>query len=75
MPEGLKELGDLFYTHEEEKSHLKRVVWPVSLLDGSAFRDCNELEEILYRGSELQWNLTLSKDIFEGVNVVYDYQD
>ena len=75
LPEGLKELDDLFYTHEEEKSHLKRVVWPVSLLDGSAFRVCNELEEILYRGSELQWNLTLSKDLFEGVNVVYDYQD
>lgn len=75
LPDGLKEVGDwLFYTHESEQSHLKRVVWPVSLLDGAAFAECPELEEILYRGSELDWNLTLSKDLFEGVKVTFDYE-
>lgn len=75
LPEGLKTLDSMFYTHEQEQSHLKRVVWPASLLDGSALGDCPELEQILYRGSELQWDLTLSKDLFEGVDVVFDYQD
>lgn len=69
----MKVLEDLYYT--EEQPQLKRVVWPASLLDGSAFAVCTQLEEILYRGSELQWNLTTSKDLFEGVKVVYDYQD
>lgn len=73
LPEGMKVLEDLYYT--EEQPQLKRVVWPASLLDGSAFAVCTQLEEILYRGSELQWNLTTSKDLFEGVKVVYDYQD
>lgn len=75
LPEGLKTLDSMFYTHEQEQSHLKRVVWPASLLDGSALGDCPELEQILYLGSELQWDLTLSKDLFEGVDVVFDYQD
>lgn len=76
LPEGLKEIRDQFYfIYSDDHSMLRRIVWPVSLLDGSAFAECTDLEEIAYRGSELQWELTLSKDQFEGVNVIFNYED
>ena len=76
LPEGLKTVPGQFYLlNKDDHSMLRRIVWPVSLLDGSAFAKCTDLEEIAYRGSELQWELTLSKDLFEGVNVIFDYED
>ena len=76
LPEGLKSVpGQFFFINKDDHSMLRRIVWPVSLLDGSAFAKCTDLEEIAYRGSELQWELTLSKDQFEGVNVIFNYED
>ncbi len=78
FPEGFTTLGELFFPPENvdgNASQIKRVIWPASLLDGSGLVNCVNLEEICYRGSEMQWNLTLSKDLFTDVNVIFDYKD
>lgn len=44
LPEGLKEIRDQFYfIYSDDHSMLRRIVWPVSLLDGSAFAECTDL--------------------------------
>ncbi len=50
------------------------IVWPVSLTDGSALAGLPNLETIYYRGTELQWSLTASKDLFPNATVVFNYQ-
>lgn len=52
-----------------------RVVWPVALSDGSALAELPFLEEICYKGSEAQWNMTVSKDLFPSVKVIFDYTE
>ncbi len=52
---------------------LTELVWPVTLNDGSAFADLPNLTTIYYRGTEAQWNATASSDLFEGVEIVFEY--
>ena len=52
---------------------LTEIVWPITLLDGSALDSLPNLATIYYKGSEQQWNSTISKDLFADVEVVFDY--
>lgn len=52
---------------------LTEIVWPASLTDGSVFAALPALDTIYFRGSELQWDLTASKDLFRGKTIVFDY--
>ena len=52
---------------------LTTIVWPASLTDGSKLASLPNLTEILYRGSELQWNLTASEDAFPNATIVFNY--
>lgn len=52
---------------------LTELVWPVTLNDGSAFDALPNLATIYYRGSEAQWNATASCELFEDVEIVFDY--
>ena len=56
----------------DERYH---VVEPTCTRNGPVFSQRSEPEKMLYRGSGLRWDLTLSKDLFEGVNVIFDYED
>ena len=73
LPDGVKEVDVNLLYFSGSASPLKRLVWPASLIDGSAFGPdyCPELEEIVYLGSEVQWSLTSSKDLFAGVTVTF----
>ena len=52
---------------------LTELVWPVTLTDGSAFAALPNLQTIYYRGTEEQWNATLSCDMFPEVEIVFEY--
>ena len=52
---------------------LTTIVWPVTLADGTYFNSLPNLKNILYTGTQLQWDLTASKDIFAEKTIVTDY--
>jgi len=52
---------------------LNTVVWPATLSDGSVFSTAPSLKNILYTGSQLQWDLTTSKDLFVDKTIITDY--
>lgn len=73
LPDGLMNLSKDSHNLGDCTS-LTTVVWPVSLADGSVLANTPNLKNILYRGSELQWDMTASKDMFENYTIVFDYE-
>ena len=73
LPDSFTTLKDSWRGDMSTCTSVSTLVWPVSLTDGTHLATLPNLETILYRGSELQWNLTVSKDLFAGVNVVFNY--
>ncbi|MBR5546556.1 MAG: leucine-rich repeat protein [Clostridia bacterium] len=53
--------------------HLKTIVWPVSLTEFGYTAPA--LETIFYRGNELQWQFVAGTELYEGTNVIFNYQD
>ena len=52
---------------------LTTIVWPAGLSDGSLFSTLPNLKNILYTGTQLQWDLTVSKDLFVDKTIITDY--
>ena len=59
----------------ETLTGVTEIVWPVSLTDGSDLAVLSNVQTIYYRGTELQWNLTASRDMFPNAEIVFDYAD
>lgn len=80
IPEGVKEFSSHIerYMWDKERNgeltSLEKVVWPVTLTDGTALlKAAPNLKTIYYTGSQTLWNLTTSKDLFDGVDKVFDF--
>jgi hypothetical protein len=73
LPDGMTTLDDGWSADMSSNVALTKVVWPVSLTDGSLLSSLPNLETICYRGSKLQWDLSVSKDLFAGKEIVFDY--
>lgn len=73
LPASLVEIYDGWSGDFTGCTSLTTVVWPAGLTDGTHLQTLPNLKNILYRGSELQWNLTVSKDLFAGKTVIFDY--
>ncbi len=69
LPEGFVSFGG----EKFDRVALKSIVWPVSLLDGSALANC-PLETIYYTGTEAQWNMVKGHDVFTNATVIFEYQ-
>ncbi len=69
LPEGFASFG----AERFQNVKLTSVVWPASLVDGTALTNC-PLQEIYYTGSEAQWNMVRGHDQFPNANIVFDYQ-
>ena len=52
---------------------VEELVWPVSLQDGSNLKEMTALTSILYRGTEEQWNATVSRDLFPNATITFNY--
>ena len=71
-------LPDMLMSVDDDKDMsdcdaLTELVWPITLNDGSAFSHLPNLQTIYYRGTEDQWNATLSCDMFPEVEIVFEY--
>lgn len=55
------------------ESGLESVVWPTSLIDGTALANC-DLKTIYYRGNSTQWNMTTSSALFPNAEVIFNYE-
>lgn len=74
LPDAFKEFKNYGISSAmETMTSVTEVVWPVSLTDGTALTYLPNLTSILYRGSELQWSLTASKDMFPNAVITYNY--
>lgn len=61
-------------TEIQQLSELTTIIWPASLIDGAMLADAPNLKTIYFCGSELQWNMTASKDAFPNVEIVFNYE-
>ena len=73
MPEGLNRISERGDGALEDCTALTELVWPVSLIDGGMLKTIPGLQTIYYRGTELQWNMTNTRDDYSGVKVVFEY--
>lgn len=73
LPATLTEIYDGWSGDFSGCENLTTVVWPVTLADGSLLNSMPNLKNILYTGSQLQWDLTVSKDLFAEKTIVTDY--
>ena len=73
LPASLTEIYDGWSGDFSSCTKLTTLVWPAGLTDGSLLTTLPNLKNILYRGSQLQWDLTVSKDLFADKTVVVDY--
>lgn len=74
LPDSLTTLGDGWSADMSSNVSVTYVVWPVFLSDGTFLSTLPNLETIYYRGSELQWDLSVSKDLFPNATVVFNYE-
>jgi len=74
LPDGFTTIDDNWGYSFAGNTALTEVVWPVSLTDGSLFAEAPALKTIYYRGSELQWDLTASKDLLRGKEIIFNYE-
>ena len=72
LPDGFNSIRDE-WSDMSGNTALTEVVWPASLIDGTCLAVLPNLETIYFRGTELQWDLTASKDLFAGKNIVFNY--
>lgn len=75
LPEGFLGFRN-FYSYEKEGqlTSLERVVWPVSMKNGSAIHTmAPNLKQICYTGSETLWNLTTGKELFSNIEIIFNY--
>lgn len=74
LPDGFTGMYDAYWGNAMDScTSLTTVIWPASLTDGSYLAAAPNLTTIFYKGSELQWDLTVSKDLFEGKTIIFDY--
>lgn len=55
-----------------ELTSLTEIVWPATLTDGSALAGLPNLQKINYCGKEIQWSMTVSRDMFPNAEIVFD---
>lgn len=54
---------------------LHTIIWPVGLTDGSMLAEIPNLKNILYRGSELQYEMLGLDQYYPDANVIYNYSE
>lgn len=73
LPDGFVSIYDDWGPGLDTNTAVTSVVWPASLTDGSMLAQLPNLGIIYYKGSALQWDLTVSRDLFQGKTVICDY--
>ncbi|MBE5815400.1 MAG: leucine-rich repeat domain-containing protein [Clostridiales bacterium] len=72
---GTTEVTTLGWGNEfESNTALTTIIWPVTLTDGSRMACAPNLTTINFCGSQLQWDMTKSKDMFPNVEIVFNYE-
>lgn len=73
IPDTVTSVSDVWWGGFEGNTGITTVIWPASLTDGTTLTALPNLSIIFYKGSELQWDLTASSDMFQGKTIIFDY--
>ncbi|MGN0801854.1 MAG: leucine-rich repeat protein [Candidatus Faecivicinus sp.] len=74
LPDSVRNIESWGWGNEMSTNEaLTTIVWPVSLTDGTLLSVLPNVQQIYYRGSEMKWSLTVSKDMFPNAEIIYDY--
>lgn len=73
LPDTVETVEVLTNINNNYNSGVEEIVWPVSLVDGSALTRLDKLTSILYRGTEEQWKATASCDLFPNATITFEY--